>query len=77
MLGKVESIWFIYASEPRLLCIKKVRAYQNYYFKDIQHRLSASQVRQQKHFDIRFKCQQQQVSDFKFLCMIYKEQQIG
>lgn len=57
--------------------MKKVRAYQNYYFKDIEHRLSSSQVRQQKHFDIMLKCQQQQASDFKFLSMIYKEQQIG
>lgn len=57
--------------------MKKVRAYQNYYFKDIEHRLSTSQVRQQKHFDIMLKCQQQQASDFKFLSMIYKEQQIG
>lgn len=45
----------------------KVRAYQKYYFKDIQYRLSTSQIKQQNHFDIKLKYQQQQASDFKFV----------
>lgn len=47
--------------------MKRVGVYQNDNFKDIEYRLPTSQVKQQKHFDIRLKCQHQQASDFKFV----------
>lgn len=46
---------------------EKVRVYQRDYSEDIQYRLFTSQVKQQKHFDIRLKCQQHQASHFKFV----------
>lgn len=50
-----------------------VGVYQKDCSKDIQYKLYASQVKQKKYFDIRFKCQQQQQASHLKFVMIYTE----